>query len=76
MHDPSTGEPTGALKEDGADDLMEHVLPKPTRDERLTALRAGMHEANKVGLVEEFVREILGRTSPTATLRMPTCTTN
>jgi predicted amidohydrolase YtcJ len=50
VHDPVTGEPTGALKEDGADDLMEHVLPKPTREERLAALRAGLHEANKVGL--------------------------
>ena len=60
VHDPSTGEPTGALKEDGADDLMEHVLPKPTRDERLTALRAGMHEANKVGLVRGICAGNLG----------------
>ena len=26
-------------------------MPKPTRDERLAALRLGMHEANKFGLV-------------------------
>jgi predicted amidohydrolase YtcJ len=60
VHDPSTGEPTGALKEDGADDLMEHVLPKPTREERLTALRAGMLEANKVGLVRGICAGNLG----------------
>ncbi len=60
VHDPSTGEPTGALKEDGADALMDRVLPTPSRDERLTALRAGMHEANKVGLVRGICAGNLG----------------
>ena len=44
------GEATGALKE-AAGDLVSKLIPKPTRDERLTALRLGMQEANKYGLV-------------------------
>ena len=44
------GEATGALKE-SAGDLISSLLPKPTRAERLAALRQGIHEANKVGLV-------------------------
>lgn len=43
------GEATGALKE-SAGDLVAKVEPQPTREERLTALRMGMHEANRVGL--------------------------
>jgi len=46
----NNGEATGALKE-SAGDLVAKFLPKPTRGERLSALRLGMHEANKVGLV-------------------------
>ncbi|MDP9160997.1 MAG: amidohydrolase family protein [Acidobacteriota bacterium] len=44
------GEATGALKE-VAGDLVAKFAPKPTHEERLTALRLGMHEANKAGLV-------------------------
>ncbi len=44
------GEATGALKE-WAGDLVAKLMPKPTRDERLAALRLGIHEANKFGLV-------------------------
>jgi predicted amidohydrolase YtcJ len=44
------GEATGALKE-AAGDLVAAKVPKPTRAERLDALRKGLHEANKVGLV-------------------------
>ncbi|HEX9110708.1 MAG TPA: amidohydrolase, partial [Terriglobales bacterium] len=44
------GEATGALKE-AAGDLVAAKVPKPTRAERLEALRKGIHEANKVGLV-------------------------
>jgi predicted amidohydrolase YtcJ len=44
------GEATGALKE-SAGELVSKVMPKPTREERLTALRLGMSEANKFGLV-------------------------
>ncbi len=46
----NNGEATGALKE-SAGDLVAIFLPKPTREERLSALRLGMHEANKFGLV-------------------------
>ena len=44
------GEATGALKE-SAGDLVAKVTPKPTHEERVAALRLGMHEANKFGLV-------------------------
>lgn len=44
------GEATGALKE-AAGDLVDAKIPKPTRPERLDALRKGIHEANKAGLV-------------------------
>jgi predicted amidohydrolase YtcJ len=44
------GEATGALKE-SAGDLIDAKIPKPTRSERLDALRKGIHEANKAGLV-------------------------
>jgi len=43
------GEATGALKE-AAGDLVAKAAPQPSREERLTALRKGMHEANRVGL--------------------------
>jgi predicted amidohydrolase YtcJ len=45
----ANGEATGALKE-LAGDLVATIMPKPTREERLVALRKGIHEANKVGL--------------------------
>ncbi len=44
------GEATGALKE-SAGGLVAKVIPKPTHDQRLAALRLGMREANKFGLV-------------------------
>src|SRR4029078_5359561 len=44
------GEATGALKE-AAGNLVSKLMPKPTREERLAALRLGMREANKFGLV-------------------------
>jgi predicted amidohydrolase YtcJ len=43
------GDPTGALKE-SAYDLVEKVLPKPTREQRLAALRNAIKEANRLGL--------------------------
>ena len=46
----NNGEATGALQE-SAGDLVAKLLPKPSREERLSALRLGMHEANKFGLV-------------------------
>ena len=50
VHDPKTGEPTGALKEE-AGRFAARMAPEPTREERLTALRQGMQEANRVGIV-------------------------
>ena len=44
------GEATGALKE-SAGELVTKLMPKPSREQRLAALRLGMHEANKFGLV-------------------------
>jgi predicted amidohydrolase YtcJ len=44
------GDATGALKE-AAGDLVGSKTPLPTRAERLDALRKGIREANRVGLV-------------------------
>jgi predicted amidohydrolase YtcJ len=49
VHDPTTGEPTGALKE-SAQSLVSRIVPKPTRGENLAALRAGMKWASQHGL--------------------------
>jgi len=62
VRDLSTGEPTGGIKEDAGDDLMERVIPLPDREERLAAVRAGMAEANKVGLVRVVDAGNLGNT--------------
>jgi hypothetical protein len=43
------GEATGALLEE-AGELVSRFAPKPSRDERLAALRKGLHEANRAGL--------------------------
>ena len=43
------GAATGALLEE-AGELVSKFAPKPSRDERLAALRQGLHEANRVGL--------------------------
>jgi predicted amidohydrolase YtcJ len=45
----ANGEPTGALKEH-ASSLVRRVIPQPSRQERLAALRKGLHEANRWGL--------------------------
>jgi predicted amidohydrolase YtcJ len=49
VRDPVTGEPTGVLKEQAAR-LVRNVIPAPTREEQLQALRAGLKEANRHGL--------------------------
>jgi predicted amidohydrolase YtcJ len=49
VRDPSTGEPTGALKE-SAGDLVGKVVPKPTYVEKLNALRSAMKWANRNGI--------------------------
>ena len=51
VRDPKTGEPTGAVKEDEADEIMRKAIPQPSREEKLAALRRGLREANRVGLV-------------------------
>lgn len=51
VRDPQTGEPTGAVKEDAADDVMRRFIPRPDKQHLLVALRRGMLEANRVGLV-------------------------
>ena len=43
------GNPTGALKE-SASELVRKVVPKPTREQRLNALRAGLAEARSHGV--------------------------
>jgi len=51
VRDAKTGEPTGAIKEDAADDVVRRVIPAPSHDQIVTALLGGMREANRVGLV-------------------------
>lgn len=43
------GEPTGVLKE-SAMALLRDVMPKPDRAQRLSAIRAGVREAHRVGV--------------------------
>jgi predicted amidohydrolase YtcJ len=50
VRDEKTGEPTGAIKEDAADDVVRRVIPPPSREQIAAALTLGMHEANRVGL--------------------------
>jgi predicted amidohydrolase YtcJ len=49
VRDPKTHEATGALKE-AAHGIVDRVVPKPSPDENLAALRAGMKWANEHGL--------------------------
>lgn len=61
VHDPTTGEPTGAIKEDAADGLVRRAIPEPSRDEKLQALRAGLKHANQLGVTRVHV---MGGISP------------
>lgn len=45
----AAGEPTGVLKE-GAQRLVDHVVPVPTREEKLAALKEGMALAHRLGV--------------------------
>jgi predicted amidohydrolase YtcJ len=49
VKDSRTGEPTGVLKE-SAMQLMAPLLPRPTHDEQVAALRAAMTEAHRRGI--------------------------
>ena len=51
VRDAKSGEPTGTIKEDAADDIVRKAIPEPRHQEIIEALRQGMHEANRVGLV-------------------------
>jgi predicted amidohydrolase YtcJ len=55
VRDSNTGEPTGAVKEDAADAVMRRAIPAPSREEKLGALRAGLKEANRFGVVRVHV---------------------
>jgi predicted amidohydrolase YtcJ len=50
VRDPVSGEPTGAVKEDAADDIVQRAIPRPSREQVLEALRQGMRQANMFGL--------------------------
>jgi predicted amidohydrolase YtcJ len=50
VRDPATGEATGALKE-SAGGLVERLVPRPSHTELLGALREGLREANRQGIV-------------------------
>lgn len=51
VREPQTGEATGMLKEFSAAALVERLIPEPAREERLLALKQGIHEANRFGIV-------------------------
>jgi predicted amidohydrolase YtcJ len=53
VRDPVTMEPTGVLKE-AAQTLMDNVIPKPTRSDKLSSLRKGMAEAHRYGITSVF----------------------
>lgn len=50
VRDPQTGEATGALKE-SASGIVQRVVPEMSREEKLAALRRGIAEANRAGVV-------------------------
>lgn len=49
VKEPRTGEPAGLLR-DGAVALVTRLVPKPTRDDRASALRAAIAEAHRNGI--------------------------
>ncbi len=49
VRDPTTGEPTGVLK-DNAQELVAKIIPPPTEAEFEEALRAALKEAARVGV--------------------------
>ena len=49
VRDPATGEPTGVLKE-SAQSLIDRVVPQPSREEKLAALRLGVALAHRLGV--------------------------
>lgn len=53
VRDPVTMEPTGVLKE-AAQILLDNVIPKPSREDKLAALRQGMAAAHRYGITSVF----------------------
>ena len=51
VRDPQSGEPTGVVMEDSADDVMRRAIPLPTRAVMESALLDAMRHANRTGLV-------------------------
>jgi predicted amidohydrolase YtcJ len=51
----ATGEPTGAIKEDAADAIVQRAIPERSREEKLQALRNGIKLANQFGLARVHV---------------------
>jgi hypothetical protein len=49
VHEPATGEPTGILK-DGAETLVDRVVPEPTFEEKHVAARAATEHAARLGV--------------------------
>ncbi|MEO8637172.1 MAG: amidohydrolase [Gemmatimonadales bacterium] len=49
VRDPRTGEATGVLKE-GAQALVEKIIPQPSREEKLRAMTRGIAEAHRYGV--------------------------
>ncbi len=49
VRDPSTGEPTGALKE-AAMELLDKLIPTPSTEEKLLALKRGIAESHRFGI--------------------------
>lgn len=49
MKDPSTGEPTGILK-DNATDLIFNIIPQPTLEENIEAAERSLAESRKLGI--------------------------
>ncbi len=49
VHDPKTGEPTGILK-DGAESLVERVVPEKSFEEKHVAAKAASEHAAQVGV--------------------------
>lgn len=49
VKDPTTGEPTGILK-DTAQDLVYKVIPPPSKEKRLKAIKTAIKHANSLGV--------------------------
>jgi predicted amidohydrolase YtcJ len=50
VRDPQNGDPTGCLKEEGSIGLVQRVIPRPSREDLLAALRTGMTYAHRFGI--------------------------